>query len=112
MAQPVHIIAILTPKPGKSARVQELIQTMIQNTYDKESTTSRYHMHLQLAEGDVKEEDAAIIMTETYVYAFPYVSLWLLENWQSFERCRSSHSRVHYVTVWFESRLTIYRLNI
>ncbi len=62
--QPVHIIALITPTPGNTARVEELLQTiMIPKVWEKEDTTSRYHLHRQIGGRKGSEE---IVMIETY----------------------------------------------
>lgn len=60
ITQPVHIIALITPTPGNASRVEDLLSGMIKDVWDKENTTSRYHMHRQI--GTAEPE---IVMIET-----------------------------------------------
>lgn len=54
----VDVIAIISPAPGKEARVEELLRDMTQKVHDKEPGALRYHLHK-----DVNSSD--FIMVET-----------------------------------------------
>ncbi|QDS76043.1 hypothetical protein FKW77_005341 [Venturia effusa] len=61
MSDTVDIIAIITPKPGKADRVQELLTATAKYVQEKEPTTLRYHLQREVS-GDAP----TFVMLETY----------------------------------------------
>lgn len=61
MSPPFDVIAIITPKPGKADRVQELLATAATAVKANEPGTLRYHLHRE-----VRGDAPAFIVLETY----------------------------------------------
>ncbi|OAL44016.1 antibiotic biosynthesis monooxygenase-like protein [Pyrenochaeta sp. DS3sAY3a] len=61
MSSPFDIIAIISPKPGKADRVEELLRTAAKAVKANEPGTLRYHIHRE-TQGDAP----VLIMLETY----------------------------------------------
>ncbi|CZR70292.1 uncharacterized protein PAC_20194 [Phialocephala subalpina] len=47
MSSEVHVVAIITPAPGKEARVRELLSGLADNVKKHESDVSKYHLFEQ-----------------------------------------------------------------
>ncbi|PSN59499.1 antibiotic biosynthesis monooxygenase-like protein [Corynespora cassiicola Philippines] len=61
MSSPIDIVAIITPKPGKADRVQELLTAAAASVKANEPGTLRYHLHRES-----KGDKPIFIMLETY----------------------------------------------
>ncbi|KAH9878842.1 hypothetical protein J1614_002276 [Plenodomus biglobosus] len=61
MSSPFDIIAIITPKPGKADRVEQLLRTAAQSVKENEPGTLRYHL-----QREVQGAEPAFVMLETY----------------------------------------------
>ena len=61
MSSPFDVIAIITPKPGKADRVEELLTTAAKAVKANEPGTLRYHIHRQ-----TKGDAPIFVMLETY----------------------------------------------
>ncbi|KAJ4288150.1 hypothetical protein N0V90_012167 [Kalmusia sp. IMI 367209] len=61
MSTPFDVIAILTPKPGKADRVEELLRTTAESVKAKEPGTLRYQINRE-----TKGDAPTIVMLETY----------------------------------------------
>ncbi|CAO2656508.1 Nn.00g053110.m01.CDS01 [Neocucurbitaria sp. VM-36] len=61
MSSPFDIIAIMTPKPGKADRVQELLATAAKAVKENEPGTLRYHV-----QRETKGDSPSFVMLETY----------------------------------------------
>ncbi|KAJ4371973.1 hypothetical protein N0V83_003746 [Neocucurbitaria cava] len=61
MSSPFDIIAIISPKPGKADRVQELLTTAAQSVKEKEPGTLRYHL-----QRETNGDSPSFVMLETY----------------------------------------------
>ncbi|KAF1830654.1 antibiotic biosynthesis monooxygenase-like protein [Decorospora gaudefroyi] len=61
MSSPFDIIAIITPKPGKADRVEELLTTAAISVKANEPGTLRYHL-----QRETKGDAPAFVMLETY----------------------------------------------
>ncbi|KAF2831814.1 hypothetical protein CC86DRAFT_378584 [Ophiobolus disseminans] len=57
----IDIIALITPKPGKAARVEELLTQAAVSVKANEPGTLRYHLHKE-----VKGDAPTFVMLETY----------------------------------------------
>jgi len=61
MSSPLDVIAIITPKPGKAGRVQEILTTAAKAVKANEPGTLRYHL-----QREVKGDAPIFILLETY----------------------------------------------
>ncbi|KAF2799865.1 antibiotic biosynthesis monooxygenase-like protein [Melanomma pulvis-pyrius CBS 109.77] len=61
MSEPFDIIAVITPKPGKADRVQELLETAAAAVKANEPGVLRYHV-----QRETKGDAPVFIMLETY----------------------------------------------
>ncbi|KAG9188152.1 hypothetical protein G6011_02075 [Alternaria panax] len=61
MSSPFDVIAIITPKPGRADRVEELLKTAAKAVKANEPGTLRYHLHRE-----VKGDAPTFVVLETY----------------------------------------------
>ncbi|KAF2847577.1 antibiotic biosynthesis monooxygenase-like protein [Plenodomus tracheiphilus IPT5] len=61
MSPPIDVVALITPKPGKADRVQELLSAAAASVKDHEPGTLRYHLQREVS-GDAP----VFVMLETY----------------------------------------------
>lgn len=61
MSSPFDVIAIITPKPGKADRVQELLEIAAKAVKANEPGTLRYHL-----QRETKGDSPTFVMLETY----------------------------------------------
>ncbi|USP76877.1 antibiotic biosynthesis monooxygenase [Curvularia clavata] len=61
MSEPIDVVAILIPKPGKADRVEELLAAAAKTVKETEPGTLRYHL-----QRETKGDQPRFIMLETY----------------------------------------------
>ncbi|KAL9094987.1 MAG: hypothetical protein Q9165_002589 [Trypethelium subeluteriae] len=57
----IEVVAILSPKPGKEARVEQLLLEFSAHAKENEPDTLRYHVHRQ-----IKKDAPEYVVIETY----------------------------------------------